>query len=277
MAIEYEKLNAVRTFTDLINISRKHFEENLSLAEYDPLDVDGNARNRILQLYEIGILPYSAQPYRQSTEWYANEACEIWQKPFVSLVVTKDSNAHKLLQRLKQEAAFAVYEISLLPYKVLSDPGKLVVAQRRSASSVRALQDAVWETEMTISARDPSKEDFFSLDFFRHNETRIIDVAVTSWGVKLDLLELIVCVCRGFNKEQDLHEYLASTMKSHQVESKEEDDQHKPPVCSDMPPSEAAPKYYAQNDCEGEICAIKIVHPDGREEIIHRPAGYPKA
>jgi len=159
-------------------------------APYEPYKTDRGTRRLILRLHDLGIFTYSSQLYRQDIQKRSDGTyCEVWQKPYVSFIVAKEPS--KLVARLSEETDIAVFGVLLRPYKVLNDPGELVVTQFRSTGSVEALREAAWQIHETLEARDTSNDDLFSLNSFRGNKAWAIDVAVTEWQAKRDLLQLL--------------------------------------------------------------------------------------
>jgi hypothetical protein len=209
---EYKTATTANSF---MNIHKKYLQLDKAFTLYEPYEINETRSELILQLLDLGVFTFSIQQCAKGAiKWDGETVQEFWQKPFVSFVVTKEPM--ELLETLKDrlgDAAY-VYGILLRPYTILSNPGKLAVTRARSAHFKTDLENVTWNVDTVIHAIDPSDENLFSLDFFRNNKAWIIDLAVTEWGVDMNLLEFLKSVIAKIHNTRNLFTMLPSEIFS---------------------------------------------------------------
>ena len=191
-----QKWETAETFPDLITLNRRYLQGDIPTTPYHcgPIEEETHQLvSGLLRLHDFGILTYQSQPYERSTGRNDGKYYEHWQKPFICFVMENASNPLNLLKNLKKRPGITVYGAKLHPYKVVSgaDGEELIVTQYRLAESAEALKSSRWEPYTCIYPVDSSADDFFGLEVIRRCKPWLIDVAVTAWGVDLDLLKLI--------------------------------------------------------------------------------------
>ena len=95
-----DKYKTAKTVNSFMNIHKKYLQLDKYFTLYELYEINETKSELILRLLNFGIFIFSTQLYAKDTvKWDGETVQELWQKPFVSFVVTK--KPIELLETLK--------------------------------------------------------------------------------------------------------------------------------------------------------------------------------
>jgi hypothetical protein len=157
----------------------------------------------LLKLHDFGLFTIGSQPYDHEVDKNGNKLREWQQKPCISFIVSgKDVSYLEFFKKLKERADIVVAAQELCPFRIVDGShGLHNVTRVRTADNNEDLEIAQWKCYGGVCSNNDMS--FLVSKYFpamEQGKPAFFDVAVSEWGVQLDVLDVIEEVVSGLDR-----------------------------------------------------------------------------
>ena len=152
----------------------------------------------LLKLHDFQLLTDGSQPYEHERTFEEDgKWTEYQQRPFVTFTMPgQDSHGLEFFKRLQKRSEIVVRASEIHPFRELQPSHEEVaVTRKRVAKATEDLEAGTWRgLTWVLNPIDVSEDDFYCLDAMKRSKPLFFQVAAKEWGVRLDLLSIILDV-----------------------------------------------------------------------------------